>query len=389
MQRISNLIKAILLLACFPLLLIATLWATLMVLGGISALLVWAAGTSVAIPIPLYWADILPNFIVTGMQLPVPPVMRAELLLPAPVDVLWRQLVPLANAATHAATPYLLGFAAVWLLWGFRYQDRVMLMLTDARGLSYNECPPLYDALEAVCQRAGVKMPKLYMQRVLAPNAYASGIGPKTYSITITAGLLAMLDRDEVEAVLAHELSHIRNQDVRLLVIATVMVGMMSWIASLLLTSLVHTIMGYRSRYSVHPLLLPFVLVLALTLCVGAMLSAFMKIIMIREREMGADAGGARLTSPSAMASALHTIASSKQSTDVLPRALRDMVIYQPPVKRTWLGRSWVGRVWRAIWSTHPTFERRLAALTAMGATPRTRGPGLIRVKIQEPAKAG
>lgn len=386
MTSFINLLKALILLALFPILLLATFWLTMMVMGGLAALLALALDTTFNIPVPLYWVDILPQFAWSTFHLTAPTYARPVLILPAPVDVLWSQFVPLANMATHAALPYILGFAVIWLLWGFRYNSRVVAALTDAQPLSYNECPPVYDALEAVCSRAQMPMPKLYLVRTLAPNAFASGLGKRTYSITVTAGLLAILDREEVEAVLAHELSHIKNQDVRLLVIAAVMVGLFSWVASVLWTSVVHTVMGYRSRYAVHVLLLPVVFVAAIPAIIGALLSALVKLLMLREREMGADHGAVALTSADAMASALRVISSDKHSI-AMPHALKDMVIYAPAKKRGWLGRSLLGRAWRRLWSTHPSFERRLAALAAQGAKARTRGPALIRISLENPAR--
>lgn len=386
MTRVVNLVKALLLLAAFPLLLLATFWISLVIVGAVAALLAYAADTTLTIPIPLYWSDILPQVIWQRLDLLQPLYQRPTLVLPAPPAQLWAQFVPLAHAATNAAAPYILGLGALWLLWGFRYQGRLVAMLADSRGISYNECPPLYDALERVCQRAGTPMPRLYLVRDMSMNAFASGLGTSTYAITITAGLLATLDREEVEAVLAHELSHIRNQDVRLLAIATVMVGFFSWLASIMWTAVVHTLMGYHSRYAVNVLLLPVLLAVALPVIVGAFLSALIKLLLLREREMGADAGAVKLTSASAMASALAIIATTRQGMH-LPAALRDMVIYTPQKKRGWLGRSFIGRVWQRIWSTHPSFEQRLAALAAQGAKPRARGPGLIRVEIENPAR--
>lgn len=381
MRGVINLIKIVVLLALFPLLLLATYWLTLIVIGYLGVLLAHGLDTTFTIPVPLMWVDVLPQFLWQPLNLPLPLLARPALVLPVPLDHALQQFMPLATRATLAAAPYFLGFAALWLLWGYKNQHRIVEALTEARGIAYSECPPLYDALEAVCERANVPMPRLYLVRTMPANAFAMGLGRSTYSISVTAGLLAMLDREEVEAVLAHELSHIRHQDVRLFVVTAVMVGMFGWIASLLWTMTVHTIMGYNSRYSVHVLLLPLLLAATIPAVIGAFLSALVKLLFMREREIVADAGAAALTSPSAMHSALLQIASSKGEM-FMPRGLQDMVIYAPADRK----RDPLSRLWHRLWSTHPTFEKRLAALRDLGAKPRVRGPGLIRITLEKPA---
>lgn len=374
MRRWLNLSKAFALLLLFPVLLLMTCYATVLAVGYTAALLAYVLETTFTIPWPLTLTDLLPQFSWAALQLQPPLQARPALVLPASAPLMWLQLSTIAEYATRAAAPYLLGFAVLWLLWGYRYNHRLTAALTDGRGLAYSECPPLYDALDGLCERAGLPMPQIFIIPERAANAFAGGLNRATYSVSVTAGLLATLDKEELEAVLAHELSHISNQDVRLTVVAAVMVGLFSWLGSVMWTMVVHTIMGYNSHYRVHILLLPFVLALALPVVIGAFLSLLLKLIFMRECELAADAGAAALTSPSAMASALETIASHSSALN-MPKAMRDMVIYRANTKRTGLGR-----LWRRIFSTHPSFEKRLQALKRLGAQPRARGPAMFRL---------
>ncbi|MGE3769826.1 MAG: M48 family metalloprotease [Bdellovibrionales bacterium] len=370
----TNTLKTVFLLLCFPLLLMATFWGILMTLVLIACGVLLMGNWSVTFAWPPHVTDIVPQYFWQAMEI-VPPLSGRMLhTLPASPGMLWNHYAPLMMQTTLDAAPWLLVLSLLWLVIGFRYQDKLITAMSHARGIAHTECPPLYDALEDVCKRARMPMPKLYLARELPPNAFASGIGPSTYSITVTAGLIGQLDTAETRAVLAHELSHIRHGDVRLLIVALVIVGIFSWTAGVLWRYVVHSLMGYPTRYNRLLFSLPFVMLLATTLSVGAALSELLKRIILREREMQADAGAVTITGDaSAMASALVQISGNRVQWQV-PRTLRDMLIYAPHA--TW---------WRRLWSTHPSLPKRLAALQALGATPRVRGPALVRVIVKEP----
>ncbi len=373
-----NTLKTIFILACFPLLLMATLWGVLATLVIIVCFALWLASARITFAWPPTWADIVPRFMWDGLG--IAPVLTPRPLhtLPADASTLWNYYAPLINQTTIDAAPWLLGIALLWVIFGLRYEGRLIAALSGSRGLAHSECPPLYDVLEELCEKNNMPMPRLYLARELPANAFASGIGRDSYAITVTAGLIGTLDRNEVKAVLAHELSHIRHGDVRLLVVATMIVGIFGWAAGTLWRYVTHSLMGYPTRYNTLLFSLPFVMLLAMMLSLGGGLSELLKRIMLREREMGADAGAAVLTNdPSAMASALEQIASAPVQLH-MPRAIRDMLIYNAPRPKGFGG--W----WQRLWSTHPPLNIRLAALQQQGARPRVRGPSLVTLVVRD-----
>ena len=143
-----------------------------------------------------------------------------------------------ALSVVAAWWPVVLGVAAVWLMIGYVFNDAIIHMATGAQPVSRAEQPELYNLLENLCISRGLQMPKLYIINTDVMNAYASGIDNRSYAITVTSGLLATLNRDELEAVLAHELTHIIDRDTRLLIITVVFVGMISFLAQILWRSI-------------------------------------------------------------------------------------------------------------------------------------------------------
>jgi heat shock protein HtpX len=127
--------------------------------------------------------------------------------------------------------PYVAGAAAVWLVVAFLFNDVMIHRATGAQSVARAAAPRLYNLLENLCISRGLPMPRLYVIDTDAMNAYASGIDQRTYSITLTKGLVEGLSDSELEAVLGHELTHIRDRDVRLLVVTIVFVGMISYLA--------------------------------------------------------------------------------------------------------------------------------------------------------------
>src|SRR6185312_12567138 len=115
--------------------------------------------------------------------------------------------------------------ALLWIVIAYRFNQALIDAVTGASEVTRKEEPRLYNLLENLCISRGIAMPKLKVMEDPALNAFASGLNPKQYSITVTSGLLDHLDDREVEAVLGHELTHIRNGDVRMLVIAVIIAG--------------------------------------------------------------------------------------------------------------------------------------------------------------------
>src|SRR3981189_3237647 len=152
----------------------------------------------------------------------------------APLDVLMRAAL---RDALYAAPWATLG-TALWILIAYKFHQSMIDAVTGGHEVTRQEEPRLYNLLENLCISRGIPMPKLKIMEDEALNAFASGLNEKQYSITVTSGLMARLDDAELEAVLGHELTHIRNGDVRLLIIAVIIAGVISFFAEIVFRGL-------------------------------------------------------------------------------------------------------------------------------------------------------
>src|SRR3981189_1300956 len=131
------------------------------------------------------------------------------------------------------AFPYATGAAALWIVIAYFFHQSIIDAVIGGEDVTRQQEPRLYNLLENLCISRGIPMPKLQIMETGALNAFASGMNEKQYSITVTSGLLQALDDAEIEAVLGHELTHIRNGDVRMLVIAVIIAGVISFFAEM------------------------------------------------------------------------------------------------------------------------------------------------------------
>ena len=135
----------------------------------------------------------------------------------------WRDLI--------VALPFATIGTAIWIGVAYQFHQKLIDAITGGHEVTREEEPRLYNLLENLCISRGITMPKLKVMESDALNAFATGLNEQQYSITVTTGLLKALDNEEIEAVLGHELTHIRNGDVRMLVIAVVIAGVISFFA--------------------------------------------------------------------------------------------------------------------------------------------------------------
>ncbi|MBV8746697.1 MAG: M48 family metalloprotease, partial [Xanthobacteraceae bacterium] len=148
------------------------------------------------------------------------------------------------------AAPYATVGTAIWIVIAYYFHQSMIDAVTGARDVTRAEQPRLYNLLENLCISRGIPMPKLKVMQSDALNAFATGMNEKQYAVTVTTGLLAALDDAETEAVLGHELTHIRNGDVRMLIIALVIAGVVSFAAELIFRVLFAGGFRFRSRDS-------------------------------------------------------------------------------------------------------------------------------------------
>jgi len=259
---------------------------------------------------------------------------------------------------TIHALPWATGGTIIWIIIAYRFNQSLIDAVTGGHEVTRKEEPRLYNLLENLCISRGIPMPKLKIMDDTALNAFASGLNEKQYSITVTTGLLDRLDDAEVEAVLGHELTHIRNGDVRMLVIALVIAGVIGFFAELIFRLLIEGGLRWRpSRSSSSSSdsgkgggFIAIAIALGL-IAVAWLLSIVIRFALSRRREFLADAGAVELTkNPDAMISALRKIAGRGEIEDS-PSAVMEMCIDNP--------RSGFAD----LFATHPPVDKRVAAL--------------------------
>jgi heat shock protein HtpX len=223
--------------------------------------------------------------------------------------------------------PFSTGAAALWIVIAYFFHQKIIDAVTGGTDVTRQEQPRLYNLLENLCISRGIPMPKLKLVDSEALNAYATGLNPRQYAVTVTTGLLNTLNDQEIEAVLGHELTHIKNGDVQMMVIAVIIAGVVGFFAELLFrvffngwgwgygggsswsSSRSSSDSGGGDRKGSGGAAI-LILILAVVLIVLAWaLSQFVRLALSRSREYLADAGSVELTkNPDAMISALRKI---------------------------------------------------------------------------------
>jgi heat shock protein HtpX len=242
-----------------------------------------------------------------------------------------------------------------WIVIAYYFHQNMIDALTGGRQVQRSEQPRLYDLLENLCISRGITMPKLKIMDSDALNAFATGMNQKQYSITVTTGLLNRLNDAEVESVLGHELTHIRNGDVRMMVIAVIIAGVVSFAVELVFRLWFYNSFSFRGsrsndRRSGGGAGVAILIAIGL-LVVAYALSFLIRLALSRSREFLADAGSVELTkNPDAMISALRKI-EGRGELQGATSAVMEMCIDNP--------REGFGE----LFDTHPSVDRRIAAL--------------------------
>lgn len=262
-----------------------------------------------------------------------------------------------ANNIIYEYWPVIAGVITVWFIISFFFNTRMVAAMAHARPVKRKEEPELYNMLENLCIAQGMKTPQLNIIETHALNAFASGINERTYTVTVTRGLLNRLSKDEVEGVVAHELTHIMNRDVRLMMIAVVFTGMVALAAQLVWSNLRYALYLPRGGNDKKGGALIIMLVIALILWIGYMATIFTRFAISRRREFMADAGAVQMTkNPEAMMRALMRIS----GRDRIPETTSDVAIMCIENTMPFLG----------LFATHPPVDRRIKALSLMTGTP-------------------
>ena len=254
----------------------------------------------------------------------------------------------LAASMLGWTVPTALVVAAIWFAIAYFGSQAMIDAMTGAKKVERRDEPELYNLLENLSISRGLRTPTLRIIERPELNAYASGLHEGRYSVTVTRGLMGALDRDEMEAVLAHELTHVINKDVRTMVIASIFAGIISVMAELVFRGLFFSRGGRGNNKNAGPLIL---IGLAIAV-IGFVLAAVIRMMLSRTREYVADAGAAELTkNPDAMISALRKV--SGQSKLEAPDELRGMFLDNQEKSAGFAG----------LFATHPPIEKRIDAL--------------------------
>ncbi len=244
-------------------------------------------------------------------------------------------------------------FATSQALISYYYSDKITLAVSGAREVSRKEpYLALHRLVENLCIASGLPKPKIYLIDDSAPNAFATGRDPKHAAIAVTSGLLKKLNKTELEGVIAHELSHVGNYDIRLMTIVVVLYGIIALVSDWFLRSL-----WFRDRDENSQGQAIFMLI-GIVLAILAPLAALLiQLAISRKREYLADASGALLTRyPQGLASALEKISSDDEKLEVANRATAHLYIANP----------FKGQSITTLFSTHPPITDRIKKLKAM-----------------------
>ena len=254
-----------------------------------------------------------------------------------------------------AALPFALAISGGSALVSYFAGDKLILAQSQARELGPDEDLRLRDVVESLALGLGIPPPKIYLIEDSAPNAFATGRDPQHASIAVTRGLLDKLDRTELEGVIAHELSHVGNRDIRVMVLVTVLVGTVALLADWMWRSMFWGRGRDRDRGGGGSIIAVIAIALAV---LTPIVAALIQLAVSRQREYLADASGALLTRyPPGLASALRKIAADKEPLEVANKATAALYIANPLKDAP----AFFDHL-----DTHPPIEERIKRLEAM-----------------------
>jgi len=258
------------------------------------------------------------------------------------------------NTMFFSVVPFILIGVVVWFLIAWAGHATLIRLATGAKPLDRKENKRVYNLVENLCISMGMKMPKINIIQDDSLNAFASGIDEKSYSITLSTGIINKLNDEELEGVIAHELTHIRNRDTRVLIISIIFVGIFAFLAEVAFRSLRFAGRGKKDSKGGGAVILIAIIVTAL----AYLISMLLRFGISRKREYLADAGASEMTKkPYALASALKKISADPYIEAVENRDVAQLFIDNPQVSNRKSGS------WDNLFSTHPPIEKRIGLL--------------------------
>ncbi len=257
-----------------------------------------------------------------------------------------------------------IGAGLMWL--GYRFGDRMILAVSGAKEIQHTDDPQLFNVVEEMAIAAGVPMPKVYLMHDSAPNAFATGRDPAHGIVAITTGLRTKLNRDELQGVIAHEMAHVRNYDIRLMLLVTVLVGTIVmladffWRMSFYAPRSTSQRSSSRGRDDKGNVL--FLVVIAVAVVLAILAPFFARIIQFaisRQREYLADATAVQFTrNPMGLANALRKLDADTEPLEAANRGTAQLFIVNPIKSFANLSAT--------MFSSHPPIKERIARLEAL-----------------------
>ena len=249
-----------------------------------------------------------------------------------------------------------LGFAILMNGGAYFFSDKIALASSGAQAVTREEAPKLYQVVERLCGKANLPMPKLYVIPEQAPNAFATGRNPSHASVAVTVGLMKLMNEEELEGVIAHELSHVRNYDILTTSIAATIAAAITFLAHIARWAMifggVRNSDDRRGGGGLSMLLMVFLAPIA---------ALILQMMLSRKRELAADETGARLVGyPNGLISALEKLGAYNQQ---IPMAT------SPAASSLYIVKPLTGGGFSSLFSTHPPLEERIAALRQMVIT--------------------
>lgn len=257
------------------------------------------------------------------------------------------------NRSFFSTIPWITIGVIIWFIVAWFSHTAIINSATNSKPLERSENKRVYNLVENLCISTGMKMPQVNIIEDDSLNAFASGINAKTYAVSLSRGIIDKLKDDELEAVIAHELTHIRNRDVRLLIISIVFVGIFGFITEMLFRSLRFGRIGRGKKEGAG------IIVALLLALVGYLLASLFRFALSRKREYLADAGSAELTRrPLSLASALRKVSVDPTIEAVKRKDVAQMFIENPQEAEEKSTFSFAN-----LFSTHPPIEKRIQLL--------------------------
>jgi heat shock protein HtpX len=257
------------------------------------------------------------------------------------------------NQSFLYTAPFIIIGVIIWFTIAWFTHSAMINAATDSKPLARIENKRVYNLVENLCISTGMTMPKINVIEDDSLNAFASGINSKTFSVSLSRGIINKLNDEELEAVIAHELTHIKNRDVRLLIISIVFVGIFAFISEALFRSMRFGRMGRGKKEGAG------VIIALLLALFGYLIATLFRFALSRKREYLADAGSAELTRrPLALASALRKISTDPTIEAVKRKDVAQMFIENPQVKEEKSSFSLA-----SLFATHPPISKRIQLL--------------------------